>query len=590
MSWRVLCVDDTPSNLFTYESILSRIKEIKSICVQSGKEALDELLKNKIDLILLDIQMPQMDGYEVARLIKSNNATKNIPIIFITAVFKKEEFIAKGFRVGAVDYLTKPLDDNLLLNRIRLYLDIFTQRDLAQENMQRFYEISQNVGDGLYVLDCSLKVTFINTTALRMLGYHKSELLGESMHTLTHYRDRDGNFRGSDACDVHSVLKSGEVVVVEDDVFVKKDGSSLPVALVATPIVQQQKVTGVVVLFKDIRKQKRLLELEKEKLKSEKEMLLTLVDMINKRDTYTAGHTVRVASYCERIAKELGYASDEIKQLSMAAQLHDIGKVATPDSILLKPGRLNADEYEIIKLHLIDGYELLSKLSQYKEIAQLMRYHHERFDGQGYPEGLRGEEIPALARIMIVADAFDAMTTNRIYKAKKSVSEALEEIASLSAIQFHPEVVEASMVALRDVKIEESLDQLPKNHIEESRYAYYYKDRLTDLFTLEYLPILVANHNKTEQLYCYKVELHNFHQFNLKYSWSKGDEVLISYAQSLKEHYKDAEIFRIEGDDFLIVSPYSFDMSLMQKELRLLMHSDMIEIDVTVKEVEEYLS
>ncbi|MEA2028037.1 MAG: response regulator, partial [Campylobacterota bacterium] len=206
MKWKVLCIDDVQSNLFTYESILSRVEEIEVIVAQSGKEALDKLLVHQIDLILLDIQMPVMDGYEVAKLLKSNNITKDIPIIFITAVFKKEEFVAKGFALGAIDYLTKPIDDTLLLNRIRLYLDIFTQRDVAQANMQRFYDIAQSVGDGLYVLDLNYKVNFINESALKMLDYRKNELLAQEVHSMVHYRDTHGNFRSHEECQILSVF------------------------------------------------------------------------------------------------------------------------------------------------------------------------------------------------------------------------------------------------------------------------------------------------------------------------------------------------------------------------------------------------
>jgi len=589
MSWKVLCVDDVSSNLFTYESILSRVEEIEVITAQSGKEALDQLLLHKIDLILLDIQMPQMDGYEVAKLLKSNNLTKKIPIIFITAVFKKEEFVAKGFALGAIDYLTKPIDDILLLNRIRLYLDIFTQRDRAQANMQRFYDIAQSVGDGLYVLDHTRRVTFVNQAALDMLGYRKEELLDKDIHAILHYRDRQGNYRSSQQCQIFSLFEQAQVLNIDDDIIVKKDSSSLAVSLVANPIMHQQKVTGVVVLFKDITKQKRILELETQKVRSEQEMLLALVDMIDKRDTYTAGHAARVAKYCELIAAKLEYTQEEINLLSMAAKLHDIGKVATPDTVLLKPGHLSEDEYEIIKLHLSNGYELLSRLSQYQEVAQIMRHHHERYDGQGYPQGLKGDEIPPLARIMIMTDAFDAMTTNRIYKRKKSVTQALEEIALLSGKQFHPEIVEVALIALKDLEIEEYGDQLPKNYIEESRYAYYYKDRLTDLFTMEYLPILIENSYKDKKLFLYKIELNHFHQFNLTHSWEEGNRILQELAQFMKKHYPKAAIFRVEGDDFLIVAPSPFPSQQLGKDLEAFLKEEIIEVSVYEEELEQYL-
>ncbi|MFK5975056.1 MAG: response regulator [Sulfurovum sp.] len=580
MKHKILCVDDILSNLFTYETLLSRIDNIEIVMANSGKEALNILLRDKIDLILLDIQMPQMDGYEVAKLIKSNNSTQNIPIVFITAVFKKEEFVAKGFMLGAVDYLTKPLDDNLFLNRIRLYLDIFAQRDLAHENMQRFYQIAQSIGDGLYVLDKSLKIVFINSSALEMLGYRKDELMGKDIYSTIHYRDINNNIRSAKNCKIHTILDSGQTLSIDDDIVVKKDSTSLHVSLMATPMINNHEIKGVVVLFKDITRYKQLIELQAQKVKSEKEMLLALIDMIDKRDSYTAGHTVRVAQYCEMIAKEMGYPKEEIERLSIAASLHDIGKIATPDTVLLKPALLEDDEYKIIQLHLIDGYQLLSKLTEYKDIAVVMRSHHERYDGQGYPDGLYGNEIPKLSRVIILADAFDAMTTNRIYKKKKSVNEALEEIEALSQIQFHPEVVKASLEVLKNIEIGIYTEQLPQNKIDESRYAYYYKDRLTDLFTIEYLPIVIDNNYNNKEFFIYKIQLKNFHQFNLNHSWEDGNQLLINYAKFIKNRYKNTTIFRIEGDDFLIISSKQLEPKDIEFDISNFIQNDIVYVEV----------
>ena len=558
--YNILCVDDVQSNLYTYEAILSKIKNINIHLATSGKEAFDLLLKNKIDLILLDIQMPEMDGYEVAKLLKQNQETKSIPIVFITAVFKKEEFISKGFELGAVDYLTKPLDDNLLLNRIKLYLDVFRQKKLAEDNMERFYDIAQNVGDGLYVLDLNQNVSFINNAALKMLGYRRDELLNQSMHSIAHYKDLDGNFRPNDTCEVHKVLSNGRTISIDDDTFIKKDGSSIPVSLVATPILDNSIVSGVVVLFRDISKQKRLFELEVQKQTYEKEMIYAMVDMIDKRDTYTAGHSNRVAKYCKLIALEMGYNDEEIDLLVHAAHIHDIGKVTTPDTILLKPGKLQQHEYDIIKMHLTNGYELLSQVKAYKDISEIMYHHHERYDGNGYPQGLKANEIPPLARIMIVADAFDAMTTNRIYKHKVNVEKALKEIKSLSKKQFHPEVVDVALKALKKIDTSELIDQQPTSLIEEQRYAYYYKDRLTDLFTMEYLPVILKKYFYEEEISLYKIKLHNFSEYNKVFSWEDGDELLNEYAKFLKQKFQDSILFRVEGDDFLIVSKQELDM------------------------------
>jgi len=552
--WTILCVDDIPNNLYTYETVLSKLNDVRILQALSGKEALDLILQNNINLILLDIQMPEMDGYEVAKLLKHNNDTKSIPIIFITAVFKKKEFIAKGFSLGAIDYLTKPLDDNLLLNRVQLYMDIFKQKKVAEENMERFYDIAQSIGDGLYVLDTSQNVSFINDAALKMLNYREEELLHKNMHSLTHYRDTNNNFRTNEECEIHDALVKGEMITVDDDIYIKKDGSSIPVSVVVTPILDKGVPTGVVVLFRDITKQKRLFELEIQKRTYEKEMIYAMVDMIDRRDTYTAGHSTRVAKYCELIAKEMGYSEEEINLLVHAAHLHDIGKITTPDTILLKPGKLRNHEYEIIKMHLINGYELLSQVKAYAKISEVMRHHHERYDGNGYPQGLKENEIPPLARIMIVADAFDAITTNRVYKHKQTLENALIEIESLSKKQFHPEIVEVTRKALKDINISELINQQPTTSIEEQRYAYYYKDRLTDLFTIEYFPVILKQYYYQKEIFLYKVKLHNFSDYNKKFSWEYGDKLLQEFAEFLKNKFLDSILFRVEGDDFLIIS------------------------------------
>jgi len=147
--------------------------------------------------------------------------------------------------------------------------------------------------------------------------------------------------------------------------------------------------------------------------------LLSMVNMIDQRDSYTAGHSQRVSDYCYRIAKEMGYSEEDCATVSKAGILHDIGKIATPDVVLLKPQSLNDLEYTLIKEHANVGYEVLKDIPMFKELATIVRDHHERCDGSGYPRGLKHQEIHPLALVMMVADTFDAMTTNCIYRVEK---------------------------------------------------------------------------------------------------------------------------------------------------------------------------
>jgi two-component system sensor histidine kinase TtrS len=191
--------------------------------------------------------------------------------------------------------------------------------------------------------------------------------------------------------------------------------------------------------------------LQQERIGNYEETILSMVEMIEKRDTYTAGHTRRVAHYCGLIASHLGYGNEEIERLKGAAILHDIGKIAIPDAVLLKPGSLSNLEYDLIKQHVEVGYEALSRIEMYRELAEIMRHHHERHDGRGYPAGLKGDAIPRLSRVMAVADAFDAMTTNRIYKPRKSVAEALADLRRLAGSEFDPEIVAAAEATFYNV-------------------------------------------------------------------------------------------------------------------------------------------
>ncbi len=283
--------------------------------------------------------------------------------------------------------------------------------------------------------------------------------------------------------------------------------------------------------------------------------LFLMVEMIEKRDTYTAGHSKRVAEYCVKIAAEMGYSDEECTLLHQAAILHDVGKIGTPDAVLLKPNKLNEIEYKLIQEHVSVSYKLLSNIPMFEHLAEIIYSHHERYDGKGYPRGLKGDEIIPFARIMIVADAFDAMTTNRIYKAKKTVKEALVELKKLSSKQFHPEVVEKALIVFSDIEIDENITQLPKTELEQERFAYFYKDILSEVYNQSYLDVvLMKNSYDREYKYMEVFFINGFSNYNKKYGWKEGDKLLKEFANILNEKLQDNLIFRVFGDDFVVIS------------------------------------
>jgi len=181
-------------------------------------------------------------------------------------------------------------------------------------------------------------------------------------------------------------------------------------------------------------------------------IVFALADTIEKRDPYTGGHTKRVMDYSVAIGIEMGLNKKEIEKLRLAAILHDIGKIGIRDEILLKKEKLSDEEFKIIQNHTLYGAEILHYVKQLKDIIPGVKYHHEEFSGSGYPDRLKGYEIPLIARIIAVADTFDAMTTDRPYRKALSVNEAMEELKDKAGKQFDPQVVDAFQKVFSRIK------------------------------------------------------------------------------------------------------------------------------------------
>lgn len=192
-------------------------------------------------------------------------------------------------------------------------------------------------------------------------------------------------------------------------------------------------------LYSEIRK--RTKAEQENRMKAEKlaeEIVLALTNAIDAKDKFTKGHSDRVAKYSIMIAKELGYDADQLRRLKYAALLHDIGKIGVPDEVICKPGRLSEAEFAIVKSHTVIGANILSSITTIEDIAVAAKHHHERYDGKGYPDGLSGLHIPEFARIICVADAYDAMTSRRGFRCDMKQEEVREQIAKELGGQFDP--------------------------------------------------------------------------------------------------------------------------------------------------------
>jgi len=301
--------------------------------------------------------------------------------------------------------------------------------------------------------------------------------------------------------------------------------------------------------------------LQEERIHYYEETILSMVDMIEKRDPYTAGHSRRVADYSARIARELGIADEQIEKLQRAAFLHDIGKISIPDAVLLKPGRFTPLEFDLIKQHVEVGYQTLSHIEMYRELAEIMRHHHEKLDGSGYPQGLRGEQIPRLSQIMAVADAFDAMTTDRIYKKRKTAAAALDDLRALADVHYTRDIVEAATRAFGDIILPPVSDQLPRTALEKQRFAYFFNDTLTGLHNSNYLKTLLAGHQMQGTTQATLVLLHHFSVFNAQNGWAEGEGLLCAVADFLSKEHPHATAFRVMGDNFVLLSKEPLKLS-----------------------------
>lgn len=302
----LLIVDDEPSNLAAMRQILA--SDYPLAFARGGAEALSATAKCKPALILLDIQMPDLDGYQVCRALKADPATAAIPVIFVTTRADVGDEAA-GFAAGAVDYIIKPPSAPIVRARVATHLSLVQASRLEQSYRD----------------------------ALTMLG-----MAG-------HYNDTD---------------------------------------------------TGV--------------------------------------------HIWRMSAYARELACALGWSATACAELELAAPMHDTGKIGIPGSILRKPGKLDAAEWEIMKQHARIGYEILSRSDApvFRLAAEIALRHHERWDGSGYPDGLTGEAIPESARIVAIADVFDALTMKRPYKEAWPIDKTLATMRESSGTHFDPGMLE----------------------------------------------------------------------------------------------------------------------------------------------------
>lgn len=414
---------------------------MKAVQAENGRQALDLALAKEFDLVITDIEMPCMDGIELCKKLKSNPKTQQIPIVILSSL-DSEKHVREGYKAGASTYISKAQAKDSLIETIETVLQKTT--------FQR--------GRLILVVDDSLTVRTLVEKGLKEVGFEvvKAENGQEAFNLLTNGARPDlilsdidmPVMNGEEFCrSVHSnpVLAAIPFLVLSannDRPIMRRMLQIGADAYLVKPFNVDQLVITVEKLLSD---KLLLLHKEKERLEAEHKLILasitSLCCALEARDSYTRGHSEAVSYIATRMAMEMGMSQEDIELVKLGGKLHDLGKIGVLDSVLLKPGKLSDEEFAIIKRHPVIGADILRPVPSMARILPIVYYHHERIDGRGYPEGLKGDSIPLWARITAVGDTYHALTSDRPYRKGMERSKALQIIREVSGSQLCPDCV-----------------------------------------------------------------------------------------------------------------------------------------------------
>ncbi|MCR5428507.1 MAG: response regulator, partial [Lachnospiraceae bacterium] len=473
---RILVVDDTEMNLTVIRSLLKKT-EIRIDTAERGRDALTLAAGNQYDAIFIDHMMPDMDGIETLEHLRESGKNTETPAIALTANAvsgAREMYLSAGF----TDYLSKPVDgaklEKLLsevlpaeklqkpvslsasdtagntpeTSRILVIDDDETVRELIRSIMEPQYAIlTANSGAE------GVKAAKDNIPDLIMLDVHLTDLTGfEVMQRLNNE---------SSTAEIPVLLITGDHdSVTEENAF--KSGAADFIRKPFVPDILKQRAKRLIDLFHY--QQYIENEVEKQTNRSRRlsrDMMLVLSKTVDTKDHYTDGHSRRVAALCAEMGRRLGKTDKEQIMLYEIGLLHDIGKIGIHEDIIHKNTRLSDDEFAEVKAHTVKGYEILKEITDMPMLCEGARWHHERYDGTGYPDGLKGEEIPESARIACIADCYDAMTSTRTYSVPKKQEDVRAEIVRCSGKWFDPAIADV-MLAMIDEDTEYKMNENAK--------------------------------------------------------------------------------------------------------------------------------
>jgi len=467
---RVLVVDDDPDIQSLLHDFLT-LNGCEALSALNGKQALNLLGKNAIDIVILDVNLPDTDGVSLIDEIKKRDFRCSIVMM---SGYNETNHIVNAMKKGAQDFLTKPLEfEKFLLTLLRVTGErrIHTGHNITQNNLEdkkkveilnkelqkkikeltMMYHISNKINSIKISEDFYERLVWIICETLET-KYCAFYLLDRENMEAFLFKEAHTESSPYEKRDLLSGKDMLERLILFNKPMVKNNNLLMPFFI-------KGECIGIIAAQQpdnnDIETKKFLLRLilENSSTQIENRMLyeslfenvlqtlISLISTINMRDFYTEGHCKRVTEMSLAVAEKINMPEYEKDILRVACPIHDLGKVGIPDYILLKPDRLTDKEYELMKKHTVYGQDILSRFDILSNEAEIIKYHHERYDGKGYPNGITGEGIPLPARVIAVCDSFDAMTTDRPYRKAMSNNEALEEIKRCSGTQFDPEIV-----------------------------------------------------------------------------------------------------------------------------------------------------